>query len=343
MLKKLLEVIDGKSVFLGTHWDADGIASGAIIYHLIKNKAKSVKTISKGDVFLIEPEDIPKNTDIVICTDIHASPDIDKPVIYIDHHPVGDDEFTSNVNDSKVNYVFNLHDEKAKSCTLVIWENLIKETDNPYFVFLTLIGFFGDGGNHMDLPPELELKALEMFPELMEQKQSYYNNGTYLEIQKYVSALNTGKRMHWSGQVPLELLKSIDSHEPFIYYRHPLAKELERYKYDLREYYSMALDKIDLNFMEYALIVCDKNIQGVLCQKHMDGKPLLVMNLYKGKIMGSLRVPEELDFDAGSFLEKFNGKIPGLVGGGHEKAGGLTFDKKHLDDFLEMLGKTKYT
>ena len=338
MLKKFLELIDGKKIFLGTHWEADGIASGAIIYHLIKDKAKSIKTLSKGEVFIIEQKDVPKNTDIVICTDIHCSSDIKQPVIYIDHHPVGDDEFLIN-KDEKQSYLMKLHNDKAKSCTLVIWENLIKETDNPYYVFLTLMGYFGDGGNHMGLPPELELKALEMFPELMEQKKSYYNGGTYVEIQKYVSALNTGKRMHWSGQVPFELLKSIDSYEPFIYYKHPLAIELQRYKYDLREYYSMALDKVDVDFLEYAIIVCDKNIQGVLCQKHMNEKPVLIMNLRNGKIIGSMRVPEEVDFDAGSFLERFNGKIPTFIGGGHEKAGGLTFEKKHLDRFLDMLSK----
>jgi single-stranded DNA-specific DHH superfamily exonuclease len=341
MLKKLLELVDGKNVFLGTHWDADGIASGAIIYHLIKKKAKSVKTISKGDVFLIMGDDVPEKTDIVICTDIHASPDVKQPVIYIDHHPVGDDEFAPAVDDSKVNYLMNIHDDSAQSCTLVIWEHLVKETDNPYYVFLTLMGYFGDGGNHEDLPVELELKGLEMFPELMQQKKSYYNNGTYLEIQKYVSALNTGKRMHWSGQVPFELLKSIESYQPFIYYQHPLAKELERYKYDLREYYSMAVNKIDAGVLEYAIIVCDKNIQGVLCQKHMNGKPVLIMNLYKGKIMGSMRVPDESDFDAGAYLEKFNGKIPTFIGGGHEKAGGVTVDKEHLDAFIDMMQKIK--
>jgi len=341
MLKKFLEQIKGKHVFLGTHWDADGIASGAIIYHLIKDQAKSVKTISKGDVFLIEGKDVPEKTDVVICTDIHASPDVKQPVIYIDHHPVGDDEFVPAVDDSKVNYLMNIHDDEAQSCTLVIWEHLIQETENPYFVFLTLMGFFGDGGNHEELPTELELKALEMFPELMKLKKSYYGNGSYLEIQKYVSALNTGKRMHWSGQVPFELLKSIESYQPFIYYQHPLAKELERYKYDLREYYSMAIDKVDAGEIDYALIVCDKNIQGVLCAKHMNSKPLLVMNLRNGKIMGSMRVPDDNDFDAGSYLEQFNGKIPGFIGGGHEKAGGVTFDKEHLDTFIEMMGKAK--
>ncbi len=341
MLKKLLGLIDGKRVFLGTHWDADGIASGAIVYHLIKDRAKSVKTISKGDVFVIEKKDVPKDTDIVVCTDIHASDDIEQPIIYIDHHPVGEDEFEVKIDETKIKYSLKIHDDKSQSCTLVLWRNFLQTTDNPYYIFLTLMGYFGDNGSHLTLPVDLELKAMEAFPELMELKQSYYGDGSYLEIQKYVSALNTGKRMHWSGQVPLELLKSIESPEPFIYSQHPLAIELQRYKIDLREYYNMAIDKIDLGKLEYALIVCDKNIQGVLCQKHSNGKPLLVMNLYKGRIFGSMRVPEDVDFDAGKFLEKFNDKIPGFIGGGHEKAAGLTFDKEQLDTFLDMLSKTK--
>jgi hypothetical protein len=338
MINKFLQLIDGKKVFLATHWDADGVASGAIIYHLIKDRAKSVSTLSKGEVFIIEPADIPKDAEIVICTDIHCSADISQPVIYIDHHPDGDDEIPS-PGQKKESYLMKIHDKNARSCTLVIWEKLIKKTDNPYFVFLTLMGFFGDGGTAIEIPAELELKALEMFPELMEQKQSRYREGNYLEIQKYVSALNTGKRMHWSGQVPFELLKSIDSHEPFIYYQHPLAVELQRYKDHLREYYSMSVKKKKLDNIEYATIVCDKNIQGVLCQKHMDGKPMLVMNTRNGKVIGSMRVPDDLDFDAGVFLEQFNGQIPSYIGGGHEKAGGLTVDKEHYDEFIELISK----
>ena len=53
-----------------------------------------------------------------------------------------------------------------------------------------------------------------------------------------------------------------------------------------------------------------------------------------------MRVPDDLEFDAGVFLNKFVGKIPGLVGGGHGKAGGLTFPKEHYHDFLTMLRKT---
>ena len=39
------------------------------------------------------------------------------------------------------------------------------------------------------------------------------------------------------------------------------------------------------------------------------------------------------------FLEKFNQLIPSFIGGGHEKAAGLTLDYKDLELFLELLEK----
>ena len=88
-LRKILELTKGKEVFIATHYDADGITSGAIIYHLIKNNASKINTTSKGLVFRIEPEDISGNPDVIICTDIKPSQNLDpKKVIYIDHHPM---------------------------------------------------------------------------------------------------------------------------------------------------------------------------------------------------------------------------------------------------------------
>ena len=81
----LLSLVKGKNVFLATHWDADGVTSGALIYHMIKKHAKIVGTVSKGDVFVITKDDVPEDVDIIICTDIHAGRDLDpKKVIYIE-------------------------------------------------------------------------------------------------------------------------------------------------------------------------------------------------------------------------------------------------------------------
>jgi hypothetical protein len=325
-----MELIENKNVFLGTHWDADGVSSGAIIYHLIKEKAKSVKTISKGDVFVIEKDDVPEDCDIVISTDIHISKEIDKPAIYIDHHPIDNGGF-------KEDFELILHDKDAQSCTLVIWNKLISETNDPYLIFLTLLGFFGDGGSRNEIPIELEVKAMEAFPELMVRKPSFYSDGEYLILERYVSSLNVGKRVHWSGQVPLELFKSIDSWEPFVYNKHPLAKELQNLKYELRGLYKMPLNITKLPHLDYVKIDCDKNIQGVLCARHMKDKPILVMNKYNNVIMGSMRVPDDVEFDAGQFLERFSDKIPGFVGGGHERAGGFTLPVEHFDLFMGLL------
>jgi single-stranded DNA-specific DHH superfamily exonuclease len=329
MLNKFLSLIEGKNVFLATHWDADGVSSGAMIYHTIQNKANSVKTISKGTVFRIDKEDVPEGSEIVICTDIQPSKEIEQPVIYIDHHPLEEGAMEE--------CLFSVHDVDAQSCALLIWEKLLKQTDEPYFLFLTLLGFFGDGGKNAEIPIELEVKAMDAFPHLMKPNMSY-DGRTYLDIERHVSALNTGKRLHWQGTVPFELLKSIDSYEPFVNKTHPLASEIERYKRQLRKLYSMEINLINVGSIQFAKIDCDKNIQGVLCARHMNGKPILVLNNYDGdNMMASMRVPDHLDFDAGTFLQKFVGKVPGLHGGGHEKAGGVSFPAEHYSRFMNLL------
>jgi single-stranded DNA-specific DHH superfamily exonuclease len=334
----LITLVKGKDVFLATHWDADGVCSAAIIYHLIKDHAKSVKTTSKGELFLITKDDFEGDPDIIICTDIHPSAELDpKKVIYIDHHPAGETE----------NYLMAIHDEKSQSCSLLIWHELIQDLRNPYFIFLTLLGYFGDRGDREEIPIDLQILANDLLKirtsfgehNLMQRKESYYDNSSYYEIERYVSAINSGKRMDWSGDVPLELLKGINDFRPFIYNYHPLAQQLKEYKFLLRELYSAKLKVKDAGKIQYSLINSDKNIQGVLCAKNMKDKPLLVMNRRKGKIIASMRVPDSLDFDAGKFLEEFNQQIPSFIGGGHEKAAGLTMDYKDLDIFLELLEK----
>lgn len=334
----LINHIKGKEVFLATHWDADGISSGAIIYHLIRDHVKSISTISKGEPFLVSQEDVKGDPDVIICTDIHASEELDRAkVIYIDHHPV----------DNKEDYLMCVHDEKEQSCSLLVWKEFLQDLRNPYFIFLTMLGYFGDRGDREQIPVDLQVLANDLLKiktsfgehNLMEKKQSYYDDGYYYEIERFVSALNTGKRMNWRGDIPLELLKCIDDFKPFIYYYHPLAQQLKEYKFQLRELYSTKISIKDGGEIQYALINSDKNIQGVLCAKNMKDKPLMVINRREDKAVASMRVPDDLNFDAGSFLETFNDKIDSFIGGGHEKAAGLTMDYNDLDLFLELLGK----
>src|SRR3989338_3008809 len=343
-LKKIFELTKGKEVFIATHYDADGITSGAIIYHLIKNNASKINTTSKGLVFRIEPEDISGNPDVIICTDIKPSQNLDpKKVIYIDHHPM---QPNAHLLDDFLFYVF---DHEAQSCSFLIWRDILQGSKfavNSYMVFLTLLGYFGDGGKADNLPIELQVIAGELLQietkrgihNLMEKKKSFYGSGKdYLEIERYVSALNTGKRMHWHGNVPFELMKSIDDIKLFIYNLHPIAEVLQDYKKQLREYYEMPIEIHNTKRIQYAVIECDKNIQGVLASRHLKHKPLMVMNKLKDIGIASMRVPDHLNFDAGAFLSEFNGKIESLTGGGHEKAGGVTLARDDFDRFVELL------
>ena len=188
----------------------------------------------------------------------------------------------------------------------------------------------------MKIPAYLEAPALEKFPELMKHNPSR-DGGTYLEIERYVSLINTGKRLHWSGQVPMTLFTTIDSYMPFISNSHPLARELQNYRKMLQQFYNMPLDLTDLGHIQYAMINCTANVQGVLCARYMHKKPIIVFNEYNNSIIASMRVPDELDFDAGAYLASFKSKIQGMVGGGHGKAGGATFPKDQLPIFLELL------
>ncbi|MBI5390350.1 hypothetical protein HZB02_02585 [Candidatus Woesearchaeota archaeon] len=329
-LKHLLSLVKGKQVSLATHWDCDGVVSGALMYHLLKKEADAMQTISKGDVFLIHEKDINPHADVIVCVDIQPSEELDaSKVIYIDHHPL----------EKTDDFLFAVHDPSIQSCSLLIWDKLLRETKDPYYVFLALLGYFGDGGKRENIPPELFSAARELIPELMQAKHSSYNGGYYFEIEKYVSTMNVGKRMHWSGEVPLALLKSITKHEPFTQNSHPLAQELAAMKMELRQFYAMDVDFKETKDVLYGMIQCSCNVQGVLCARYMRNKPVMILNQVRGMVIGSMRVPDHIDFDAGTYLEQFNGKIPSFLGGGHEKAGGFTLKQEDLDRFMELLQK----
>lgn len=327
MEERLKEVVRGKKVQLCCHWDADGVSSGAMIYHLIRNEA-DIKTISKGKPFLIEKKDINNDTEIIICVDIQPAMDLfDRKIVYIDHHPA---DFLDRCE-------FALYDEKARSCSLLIYEKLLKNKIDPYFIFLTLLGYFGDGGKREDIPKELLVNAQNFIPELMIKKDSFYSNNFYYEIEKYVSLLNTGKRRNWNGDIPLELLKCIDCYEPLVYNLHPLSQQLQDYKKELRVYYDQNFEIKELNNMDIVILSSDRNIQGVIAAKKMRRRPIIVVNQLNGEVIGSMRVPDNVEFDAGKFLENFNGKIEGFLGGGHEKAGGFTMRIEEFEKFIEKL------
>ena len=327
MKDKLIQLVKGKNVQLCGHWDADGVTSAALIYHLIKPYCLKLKTLTKGKPFQIEPGDIYDETEIIICTDISPSLNLSsEKIVYIDHHPY---HFADK-------FALTVHDERAQSTSLLIYETFFHNDNNPYYIFLALLGYFGDGGNREGIPEHVYLKAKQLIPDMMH--LNITSNSEFLEIERYVSALNTGKRMHWSGDVPLELLKSLDTYEPFVNNMHPLARELEHYKILLREAYEQEFYIESLGNLDIIILSDKRNIQGVIAARYMTTKPIMVINTYfKDEVIGSLRVPDTLNFDAGKFLEQFSSKLKTFVGGGHEKAAGFTVAQNEFQQFLEFL------
>ena len=335
MHKQFIDVVRGKRVFIATHWDADGVTSGAILYHLIKKYCDVIGTNSKGVVFKIDDDDILVDYDFVIVSDIMPGNLNRNNVIYIDHHP----------NDNK--YFMKIHDELYQSCSLLIWDKIIfpmikeKEVcdkeDIRYFIFLTLLGYFGDGGSEEDIPLELFILAKEMIPDLMEYECSWERE--YLKITKYVSLLNIGKRNFWNGNMPLELLKSTTNISEIVNNNHPISQKLNEIKKDLSKLYSQEVDILKLNTIDIAVIESEKNIQGVLCARHMNQKPIIVLNRWKKYVIASMRVPEEVNFNAGEFLRNIGSELNVLEGGGHEKAAGITINDCDFDSFITILKK----
>lgn len=330
MRDELIEVCRDRKVQICTHWDTDGVCSAAIIYHLLLPYAKQVKTKTKGMPFLITEEDIEPEAEVVICTDIQPSEDICKKgkiIIYIDHHPV----------ESTSCFDLSIHDPEEQSTTTLIYKRLMSNSKDPYVLFLTLAGYFGDGGKRDEIPEPLLSNAKEAIPDMMQEQESHFSDGKFLEIERHVSALNSGKRHNWSGDVPLEMLKSINCHEPFTDVRHPLAVQLQQYKALLRQDYNKTPEVKQVGKIDCVIITEPRNIQGVLAARLMKERPILVMNVVGEIIIGSLRVPKPLDFDAGEFLEGFNKEMKTFLGGGHKEAGGFTLNKDELELFIELL------
>src|SRR3989344_6686306 len=163
MIGDLIKLVKGKQVFIATHWDADGITSGAMLYHSIKHHAKTIRTLSKGKVFRIDGSDVPKGTDIVMCADVQPADTIAQPVIYFDHHPYDN----NGLKGLKQSFVLKAYDTSYQSSSYLVWDKVLEQTEEPYMTFLALLGFFGDAGKNTEIPPKLEAVALKSFPELM--------------------------------------------------------------------------------------------------------------------------------------------------------------------------------
>ncbi|MDD4877910.1 MAG: DHHA1 domain-containing protein [Candidatus Nanoarchaeia archaeon] len=330
MRTTLIEVCRDKKVRICSHWDVDGVCSAALIYHLILPHAKRIRTKTKGIPFLITSEDIDDEAEVIICTDIQPSEEIcgkGRIIAYIDHHPIEDTSCFDII----------IHDPSERSTTTLIYKKLMNNSKDPYVLFLTLAGYFGDGGKNTEIPEPLLSNAKEAIPDMMQEQESHFKEGKYLEIERHVSALNAGKRHNWSGDIPLEMLKSIDNYEPFTNITHPLAVQLQQYKAMLKQDYSKNPEVKQVGKVDCAIITEPRNIQGVLAARLIKERPIMIMNIHGDIIIGSLRVPDSLDFDAGKFLEQFNSEMKTFMGGGHEKAAGFTLSKDELELFIELL------
>ena len=141
--------------------------------------------------------------------------------------------------------------------------------------------------------------------------------------------------MNWSGDEPLELLTSVSRVEAL--FAHEIFARLCSYRQELREAYNTDVTINRLGRVDFILISSPKNIQGVVAARHMDGRPIIVVNHYDNELIGSMRVPDSADFNAGSFLEQFNGRVPSFLGGGHEKAAGFNLPPDGFNQFFELL------
>ena len=335
-VESIRNLVNGKRVTMVSHWDCDGVTSGAIIYNLIKHYAKDIRVKTKGEVFLVDEKDVDDGSEITICVDIPASRELleSNDVILIDHHP---NEFTDLAR-------YSVYDKDKQSCSLMIFEKILYEKlkVDQYLVFLSLLGYFGDNGSNKDIPIELQIIASELLPDMMKKNKSYYSNDHYLEIEKFVSLMNIGKRVDWSGDMPLRMLCSMKDYHELTNYSHPIARTLIDEKRELSKLYNQERDVNDLGHMHLIEINCDKNIQGVICARFMKDKPIIVINKNKRNIMASIRAPEDCEHDVGEYLTRISAMIPGIVAGGHEKAGGASLDDSNYDSFKRAIAENKF-
>lgn len=335
-INNLINLVRDKKVDLISHWDCDGVTSGSIIYKIIKPYAKSINKKTKGEIFIVEKKDTNEESDVIICVDIPASKELleKKDVILIDHHP---NEFIDLAK-------YSVYDKDKQSCSLLIFEKLLNnklKVDNN-IVFLSLLGYFGDGGSNKDIPVELQIIANELIPDMMKKNQSYYSNDYYIEIEKFVSLMNIGKRVSWSGDLPLELLCDMNDYHDLTNYKHPISRELLNEKKELNKLYNTEHKITDLGHLHLIEIECEKNIQGVICARHMKDKPIIVINSNSRNVMASIRAPNDSKHDVGKYLNRISNKIPGIIAGGHEKAGGASINRNNYDIFKKALNENSF-
>lgn len=316
--KELKRLLRGKNVHISMDWDADGISAGALIYHFLADICTITYSATRYQ------KKMPKS-DFYIFVDCKPTKKISvNKTIIIDHHIY------------KRKAIFKIH-QRAQSSTLLIFDHLFADTTDPYILFLTLIGYFGDDGKKENIPAKLLTRAKKYIPELLQLEKGI--SGDRFVIEKYTATLNVGKRMHWSGDLPFELLRTITEYKELTNKTHPIAKELEILRRTLKHIPNIEVILQDTGTLLFGEITHPANIQGWLCKKYLDTKPVLIINTHDKNIHGSLRVPDDDSSSAIKIVKKIARAIPGTDAGGHEKAAGFKTSSKNYAKFINTISE----
>ena len=327
-IENLKKFVKNKVVTIAGHYDCDGLTSAALIYHTIKAWARKVNLVSKGIPYEVTPEDIPGETEKIICLDIKPSKKLNpSKIFYVDHH----------LNPDYWQVKHAIYDENAQSCADLIFQEFLPDTKDPYTVFLSLLGYFGDCGKKEDIPQRLLDKARELIPEMLKENVNQSDNSKYLEIQKYVSGINIGKRMLWDANFILKMLCETENLDDFLGQKHPSHERINQLKKELKRFKKHKLTPKHGNQIDFSVIKSEHNLQGLLASSNLDNRPLLVLNNKDGTMIGSLRVPNQLNFDANQYIQGLKEKMKDITGGGHEKATGISFPAPKLQEFIMLL------
>jgi len=327
-IENLKKFVKNKVVTIAGHYDCDGLTSAALIYHTIKTWARKVNFVSKGLPYSVMTEDLPKGTEKIICTDIKPNKELPpSKTFYIDHH----------LNPDYWQVKHAIYDENAQSCADLIFQELLSNTKDPYLVFLSLLGYFGDCGKKENIPQALLGKAKELIPEMLKENVNQSDNSKYLEIQKYVSGINIGKRMLWNADLILTMLCETNNLNDFLNQKHPYHERINQLKKELKRFKKHKLTPKRGSQIDFSVIKSEHNLQGLLASSNLDNNPLLVLNNKDGTMIGSLRVPDQLDFDANKYIQELKKNMKDITGGGHEKAAGISFPTEKLEEFIKLL------
>ena len=331
----LKKAVENKTVAIGCHYDADGVSSGALLFNLVKKMSpKEILITSSDENFFISKNQFEKEADLYIITDINPGKDIEpEKLIYIDHHPL---ETYSEEKSKRI--LKNYTDESVQSASLLIFKTFLLHKINDIKryeleTFFTLTGYIGDMGNPLeDLDSKLFEAFSESFPEFFKLRE--FNGNISINLERFRSMFNLGKRFGWDGNLILDDLINLRSYNEI---NHFFSDE-DKYKIikeELKLLYSQDHKTFEKGKIAYALLDIDDyyNITGVISSKlaNKTEKPSIAIQKRKNIFKGSMR--SNGNFNCNKFVQNCDL----ISGAGHEQAAGFEVEKEKLDKFLEYL------